>query len=82
MCNYNFDILKWSDKAITNIFSLDIGKSIEKDLAIGSNIPTTYVAVISKFLQVNLLVVFTLVDKIKKVTLIKKSVQDVEIIGW
>jgi hypothetical protein len=79
--DYDLDNLKWSGKAIMNSVALDIWESIEKDVRIGANGPRTFAAVIAKIQQASSSSVRTMVNILKKPSLIKEPGQDVEAFG-
>ena len=72
LCKYDLDNLNCSGKSIMYITSLDIWDYIKKDLVVKAYRHATYAAVIYKIQQVILLAVFTLVDKLNNMFIIKE----------
>ena len=75
-CDYDFDNLKWSGKAIMNSIALDLWETIEKDVGTGANGPRTFAAIIAKIQQVSSSSVRTMVDNLKKLRSINEPGQD------
>ena len=80
-CDYDFDNLKWSGKAIMNSIALDLWETIEKDVGTGANGPRTFAAIIAKIQQVSSSSVRTMVDNLKKLRSINEPGQDVDSFG-
>jgi hypothetical protein len=81
VCDYDLDNLRWSGKAVLNSVSLELWETVEKDLGADAVGPEVFTAVVYKLQQVSSAAVRSLVDDLKKLSLIKEPGQDVDIFG-
>jgi hypothetical protein len=82
VCDYDFDNLKWSRKAILSSITLALWETAKKDLGVDASGPEAFASVISKLQQVNLAAIRSLVNnELKSLSLIKEPGQDMEIFG-